>query len=113
MGTLKERLQADVVGHMKAGNRTALATVRNVLGEIATREKSGKTPVELVDAQVTGLVQKEAAKRRDTARIYTEVDEHSRAIAEVLEAEVIGAYLPRALTRSEVEHIVQGVVEDL
>jgi uncharacterized protein YqeY len=65
--TLKERLKADVVDHMKAGNKVALTTVRNVLGEITTREKSGKTPVELDDAQVTSLLQKEAAKRRDTA----------------------------------------------
>jgi hypothetical protein len=56
---------------MKAGNKTALTTVRNVLGEISTCEKSGKTPVELDDAQVTALLQKEAAQRRDTPRIYT------------------------------------------
>ena len=77
------------------------------------REKSGKKPVELTDAQVTALLQKEAAKRRDTAGIYTEADEHDRAIAEVLEAQVIEAYLPKALTRSEVEQIVQDVVKDL
>lgn len=72
MTTLKERLHADVVGHMKDRNKVALTTVRNVLGEIETREKSGKTPIVLDDAQVTSLLQKEAAKRRDTARIYTE-----------------------------------------
>ena len=77
--TLKERLKEDVVVHMKAGNKFELTTVRNVLGEIGTREKSGKTPVELDDAQVTSLLQKEAAKRRDTARIYTEAGEPTRA----------------------------------
>ena len=94
MATLKERLQADVVAHMKAGNKTALTTVRNVLGEIGTKEKSGKTPVELDDAQTTAVLQKEAAKRRDTARIYTEAGEAERAAAEIAEAEVIEAYLP-------------------
>ena len=94
MSTLKERLKADVTAYMKAGNRTALTTVRNVLGEISTREKSGKTPVELDDVQVASLLQKEAAKRRDTARIYTEAGETGRAAAEIAEAEVIEAYLP-------------------
>ena len=89
--SLKDRLKADVVEHMKAGNKTALTTVRNVLGEISTREKSGKTPVDLDDAQVTALLQKEAAKRRDTAKIYTEAGESDRAAAEVAEAEVIEA----------------------
>lgn len=104
--TLKERLHADVVSHMKAHNKIALTTVRNVLGEIGTREKSGKTPVEMDDAQVTALLQKEAAKRRDTAGIYAEAGEADRAAAEIAEAEIIEAYLPKALTRAEVEDIV-------
>jgi uncharacterized protein len=108
--SLKERLKEDVVAHMKEGNKTALTTVRNVLGEISTREKSGKTPVELDDAQVTSLLQKEAAKRRDTARIYTEAGEPGRASAEVAEAEIIEAYLPKALTRGEVEAIVDEAI---
>jgi uncharacterized protein YqeY len=111
--TLKERLKEDVVTHMKAGNKTALATVRNVLGEINTREKSGKTPVELDDMQVTSLLQKEAAKRRDTAGIYTEAGETERAAAEIAEAEVIEAYLPKPLTRNEVEAIVDEEIAAL
>ena len=113
MSTLKERLHADVVMHMKERNKTALTTVRNVLGEIETREKSGRTPIVLDDAQVTSLLQKEAEKRRDTARIYTEAGEPDRAAAEIAEAGVIEAYLPKALTEAEVEAIVDGVVAEL
>ncbi|QCO98626.1 glutamyl-tRNA amidotransferase [Arthrobacter sp. 24S4-2] len=113
MTTLKERLHGDVVVHMKDRNKVALTTVRNVLGEIETREKSGKTPIELDDAQVTSLLQKEAAKRRDTAGIYTEAGEADRAAAEIAEAEVIEAYLPKALTRSEVEAIVDAEIDAL
>lgn len=113
MSTLKERLQADVVTHMKSGNKTALATVRNVLGEIETREKSGKTPVTLDDAQLTSLLQKEASKRRETAEIYAQAGEHDRASAEIAEAEVIEEYLPRPLTREEVEVIVDRAIAEL
>jgi uncharacterized protein YqeY len=113
MTTLKERLHADVVVHMKDRNRVALTTVRNVLGEIETREKSGKTPVELSDAEVTALLQKEAAKRRDTARIYTEAGESDRAAAETAEAEIIEGYLPKPLTAAEVEAIVDETIAAL
>jgi hypothetical protein len=113
MTTLKERLHADVVSHMKDRNKVALTTVRNVLGEIETREKSGKTPVELSDAEVTSLLQKEAAKRHDTARIYTEAGEDDRAAAEIAEAEIIEAYLPKALTPAEVEAIVDETMAAL
>ncbi|SFT40630.1 GatB/YqeY domain-containing protein [Arthrobacter sp. ov118] len=113
MTTLKERLHADVVSHMKDGNKVALTTVRNVLGEIETREKSGKTPVVLDDTQVTALLQKEAAKRRDTARIYAEAGQDQRSAAEIAEAEVIEEYLPKALTSAEVEAIVDEVIAGL
>ncbi len=113
MTTLKERLHADVVGHMKDRNKVALTTVRNVLGEIETREKSGKTPIVLDDAQITALLQKEAAKRRDTARIYTEAGEAERAAAEIAEAEIIEAYLPQPLTATEVEAIVEETIAAL
>jgi uncharacterized protein len=113
VSSLKERLQADVVIHMKERNKTALTTVRNVLGEIETREKSGKTPVQLDDAQVTSLLQKEAAKRRDTAGIYAEAGQPDRAAAEIAEAEVIESYLPKPLSRPEVEAIVEEVIDTL
>ncbi|MCQ1986983.1 GatB/YqeY domain-containing protein [Arthrobacter sp. zg-Y844] len=113
MGTLKEQLQADMKMHMKSGNRVALTTVRNVLGEITTREKSGKTPVELDDVQIVSLLQKEAAKRRDTAGIYTEAGETERAASETAEAEIIEAYLPAPLTRADVEAIVDEAIADL
>jgi len=111
--SLKEKLKGDVVVHMKAGNKVALTTVRNVLGEIETREKSGKTPVDLDDLQVTALLQKEAAKRRDTAATYSAAGHQDRAQAEIAEAEVIEAYLPRALTRPEAEEIVDGAIAEL
>lgn len=62
---------------------------------------------------MTSLLQKEAAKRRDTARIYTEAGETDRAAAEVTEAEIIEAYLPKALTRDEVEAIVDETIAAL
>lgn len=113
MSTLKEKLKNDVVMHMKAGNKTALTTVRNVLGEIETREKGGKTPVEFDDAQVTALLQKEAAKRRDTAAIYSGAGEQDRAAAEVSEAEVIEAYLPQPLTAEEAAAMVERIITEL
>lgn len=98
---------------MKAGNKVALTTVRNVLGEIDTREKGGKTPLEFDDTQVITLLQKEAAKRRDTAKIYDEAGEGDRAHAEITEAEVIEAYLPQPLDAEAAEGIVDRIITAL
>ena len=113
MSSLKQQLKADVVTHMKAGNKVALTTVRNVLGEIDTREKGGKTPLEFDDTQVITLLQKEAAKRRDTAKIYDEAGEGDRAHAEITEAEVIEAYLPQPLDAEAAEGIVDRIITAL
>lgn len=113
MSSLKQQLKTDVVAHMKAGNKIALTTVRNVLGEIETREKGGKTPLEFDDAQVITLLQKEAAKRRDTAKIYDEAGEVERSAAEISEAEVIEAYLPQPLDADAAVGIVDRIITAL
>lgn len=48
----------------------------------AAREKAGKTPFELTDAQVMAMLQKEATKRRETAEICNKAGEDDRAAAE-------------------------------
>ena len=45
MENLKTRLREDMKNHLKAGNRVELMTVRNLLGEINTREKGGRPPL--------------------------------------------------------------------
>ncbi|QXQ08825.1 GatB/YqeY domain-containing protein [Paeniglutamicibacter sp. Y32M11] len=113
METLKDRLRADMTSHLKAGNKVELTTVRNLLGEINTREKGGKTPLVLDDAAVISLLQKEAARRRETALTYTEAGAEDRAAAESQEAAIIEAYLPAALSQDEAAAIVAGVVASL
>jgi uncharacterized protein YqeY len=113
MSMLKERLHADVVAHIKDHNKIALTAVRNVLGEIETREKAGSAPVELDDEEITAMLQKEAVKRRETAALYADAGESERAATEIAEAEVIETYLPKPLTKSEVESIVDEVIAEM
>ena len=113
METLKDRLRADMTAHLKAGNNVELTTVRNLLGEINTREKGGKTPVELDDSAVISLLQKEAARRRETAVTYKEAGQEDRAAAEEQEAAIIEAYLPAALSEDEAKAIVSEAVATL
>lgn len=112
MSTLKEQLRTDMTAHMKSGNKLALMTLRNVLGEINTREKGGKTPVELDDQQVTALLQKEAARRRETAQTYADAGQAERAEQETAEASFIESYLPAPLTADDVVGIVDQAIAE-
>ena len=113
MSTLKERLHADVVSHMKDGNRIALNATRNVLSEIDTREKAGREPIHLDDVEITAMLQKEAAQYHEVARLYEEAGETERAAMEIADAEAIEAYLPEPLTQEEVESIVDEAIASL
>jgi uncharacterized protein YqeY len=102
-----------MTAHLKSGKKLELTTVRNLLGEINTREKGGKTPVELDDAQVTTLLQKEAARRRETAQTYTDAGQAERAAQENAEAQIIEDYLPAPLTAADVAGIVDSAIAGL
>lgn len=110
MGTLKDQLRTDMTHHLKSGNKLALMTLRNLLGEINTREKGGKTPVELGDEQVVALLQKEAARRRETALTYGDAGQPERAAMETAEADFIETYLPAPLTSEDVSEIVDRAI---
>lgn len=113
MENLKTRLRDDMKTHLKAGNKVALTTVRNLIGEINTREKGGKTPIELDEAAVISLLQKEAARRRETAQTYIEAGATDRADAETAEAEIIEAYLPAPLDEAAVSGIIDSAIASL
>lgn len=113
MSKLKALLREEMTDAMKAGHKLTRDTLRSVLGEIETREKSGKAPVQLTDPQIETLLRKEAAKRRDTARIYTEAAEAGRANQEINEALIIEGYLPDMLTGAEVFQIIDKAISQV
>lgn len=111
--SLKEKLRTDSIVQLKAGNKLKLTTLRNVLGEIETREKSGKTPVVLDDASVEALIRKQVANRRETAKTYIGKGIVDRASVEMAEADFLESYLPQALTDDEANQIVDSVMSSL
>jgi uncharacterized protein len=113
MTTLKDRLRADMNQARKDGDELRKTTLGYVLGQIETREKSSKTPVELNHQEVEVLLRKESATRRDTARTMADADEPGRAERENAEADVIDAYLPKMLTEDDVAAIVDKVITEL
>lgn len=108
--TLKSRIQNDITDHMKAGNKFERDTLRLVLGEIQSAEKSGKTPKDFSDLETEAFLGKQVKTRRDSARIYAEAGEADRAARETAEADLIATYLPEALDEADVQAIVDTAV---
>lgn len=108
--SLKEKIQSDIIAHMKAHNTFERDTLRLVLGDIQSAEKSGKTPEDFNDVKVEAFLGKAVKTRRDSATIYSEAGETERATRENAEADLIATYLPTPLAEADVRAIVDAVM---
>lgn len=106
--SLKAKIQEDITANMKARKTFETQTLRLVLGELQTAEKSGKTPKEFTDQEVESFLGKQVKTRRDSASIYAEANEAERSNKENAEADLITTYLPEALTEDAVVAIVDN-----
>jgi uncharacterized protein YqeY len=110
MSTLKETIHADMTAALKSRNEIELTTLRTTLAEIEKREKAGKTPVVLNDADVISVVKKEVSKRREMAKVFGDAGKADRAEREGAEADILSKYVPAELGRDEVVTIIDSAI---
>lgn len=111
MSELSDRLQSDLVASMKSGDKLALSTLRMAIAAIKNEQVAGKVARELDDAEVLSVLNREVAKRRDSAQAYTDGGRPELAAKENAEIEVLQRYLPKALTRAELEALVAEEIQ--
>lgn len=110
MPTLKETLQADLTTAIRSRDGLTSATLRMALTAVTTEEVSGKSARTLSDAEVMGVLTKEAKKRREAATAFTDAQRPELAQREMAELAVLSGYLPPALTVDEVTVMVGDAV---
>ncbi|HEY3337871.1 MAG TPA: GatB/YqeY domain-containing protein [Propionicimonas sp.] len=106
MSELSDRLQTDMVTAMKARDAATLSTLRMAIAAIKNEQVAGKEARVLSDVEVVGVLNREVAKRRDSAEAYTAGNRPELAARELTEVEVLQRYLPAALTDAELDAIV-------
>lgn len=106
MAELKDRLRADRVVAMKARDELAKNTLGMALSAIQLEEVAGDVARELSDDEVLKVLTREAAKRRDSAEAYTAGNRPELAEKELAEAAILQAYLPAALSETELDALV-------
>jgi uncharacterized protein len=113
MSTLKETLQSDLTSAIRSRDELSAATLRMALTAVTTEEVSGKSARTLSDAEVVGVLNKEAKKRREAATAFTDASRPELAERELAELGVLGRYLPEPLTAEEVNALVDAAVARL
>ncbi len=105
---LKQQLQNDMKSAMKAGEKTRLGVIRLIRAAVKQREIDER--IELDDAQVLAVLDKMLKQRRDSITQYDAADRTDLADVERAEIDIIQAYLPAALTESEVTALIDQAI---
>ncbi len=105
---LKARITEDMKTAMRAREAARLSAIRLLLAAIKQREVDER--IELDDAAVLSVIEKMLKQRRDSIQQYEAAGRQDLADAEKFEAQVLGAYLPAAMTAEEVRAAVAEAV---
>jgi uncharacterized protein YqeY len=109
---LKDRLQADLTGAMRARDEVTTATLRMALAAITTEEVAGSSARQLSDDEVLKVLAREAKKRREAAEAFGSADRPELAEREQAEGAVLDRYLPAQLGDQQVADLVRSAIEE-
>jgi uncharacterized protein len=96
---------------MKSGDKIRLETVRSIRALILEFEKSGADKVMSPDDEMKMLVTA-TKKRREAMDIYTQNNRPELAEKEAAELAILQEYLPKQLSREEIESRVSAVIAE-
>lgn len=132
--SLKDQLMQDLKEAMKQGDETRKGTIRLLRAAISaaeiekraafvdTQQAGGvdletlsldETQFALTDAEVLAVFQKQAKQRRDSIAEYQKAGRADLVAAEQAELVIIETYLPRQMTRDEIETLVRKAAAEL
>lgn len=109
--SLQENIMRAMKAAMKEKDQTALTALRAVKSAILLAQTETGAKTELTEEQEIKILQKQVKQRKDSAAIYLQQRREDLAAPELAEAEIIGQFLPEAISEEEVERIVSETIE--
>jgi len=108
--SMKARITEDMKAALRAKDAPRLSAIRLLLAAIKQKEIDER--VELTDADVLAIVEKQIKQRRDSISQYQAAKRQDLVDAETLELNLLTAYLPKQLSEAEVgEEIARAIAE--
>jgi hypothetical protein len=111
--SLQERIDADIKAAMLAREKDRLNTLRAIKSAFMLELTKEGGQNELDDATGMKILQKLLKQRMESAAIYHAQDRAELAQEEESQALVIEKYLPKRMSLSEIQKVVEQVVVDL
>lgn len=108
---LKQVIDQDLKQALLGGDRLKSDTLRVIKSVILNEEIAlKKRDLGLSNQEIISCLQKESKKRQEAADLYTKANSLDRAEKELTEKKIIEAYLPVALSESELVGLIDEVI---
>ena len=108
--SIKTQLNDSMKDAMKSGDEVRKRTVRMALAAVKQAEVDRR--VELDDAAVTGILQKEVKNRRESLEEARKANRADLVEANEAEIRVLEAFLPQAMPAEELRSLVQAAITE-
>ena len=109
---LFERVSEDIKTAMKAKDRVALDTLRNIKKVFLEAKTAPGANDTLSDADALKIIQKLTKQGKDAAEIYAQQDRPDLAEPELAQVKVMEAYLPKQMTTEELEAALKEIIAE-
>lgn len=111
---LLDTIQKDMIEALKAKDPVRVSALRGLISELKNHQIDLRAESkDLDDTEALKIVLREAKKRRESIEIYTNSGRKDLADKEAIELTITEEYLPKQLSREEVEKIVQDVLSGM
>ena len=110
---IKQSIDQDIKSAMLSGDKRLAGALRNLKASILSAEvDSGKRDQGLSDTEAVGVLQKELKKRAEAAHLYEQAGRSDQAAEERFEEEAIKKYLPKQLTETEIDVLIDEAIQE-
>lgn len=108
---LFETVNEDLKQAMKAKDKVALQTLRNIKKLFLEAQTAPGSNHELSDADALKIIQKLVKQGKDSATIYTEQNRQDLADEELAQVVVLEKYLPEQMSDEKLTKAIQTIIE--
>ena len=107
---LFERVSEDIKNAMRAKDKVALETLRNIKKVFLEAKTAPGANDTLTDADALKIIQKLTKQGKDAAEIYVQQGRQDLADAELAQVKVMEAYLPKQMSPEELEAALKEII---
>lgn len=111
--SLFDKVSEDIKTAMKAKDKVALDTLRNIKKYFLEAKTAEGANGELSDADATKIIQKLVKQGKDSAQQYTAAGRQDLADVELGQVKVMEVYLPKQLSDTELEARVKAIITEV